>query len=619
MKMRLNLAQKGMAIVSILLLFELVFVGSLSFLLYRTGEELKRASEVREIISHLNNLANLFNQTTIGLVRVVQHQVLTRETEEESRKSSLYQRQYYGQAAEIMKELDKLKELLGRDSFSQAEDRRAVEDIKRLCLAGLDLMEKCRISSFEQNMVAHFRYSAQLQRLGEITLDRDHELLDHYSQLDAQIAEEEGGARRIIAGILLVGGVLNVLFAVFLVKWFSSNITRRLEIIQDNSLRLAADQPLKPVLAGSDEIAKVDVVFHKMADILKQEQELVKASEERVRSVIENLPVGVVTCDAKGNIDSINCMTGKMFAVEEQKVAGKPVSELFQTEKPVGEFVRDIKQLQPGKSMKEMGKRSSGEVFPVEITTAAYQVLDGERLLIHIEDITEFLEVERLKQDFVAMISHDLRTPLTSIGCTLTMLDEGVYGELDSTGLKRVTDAQRNIERLINMVSDLLDLEKLEAGRLTMELKPCDIKDVVEQSVAAVKSYAEQKEIKLNVGASQQTVSGDSDRLVQVVVNLISNAVKFSPAKGTISVSAARQGESVLISVADEGRGIPKEFQESIFERFQQVAASDAKRSMGSGLGLAICKAIVISHNGAIGVDSDGVKGSTFWIRLPLA
>lgn len=227
-------------------------------------------------------------------------------------------------------------------------------------------------------------------------------------------------------------------------------------------------------------------------------------------------------------------------------------------------------------------------------------------------------EVEEMKQQFVAMISHDLRTPLTSVCGFLEMLEHGAYGSLSDQGQQRTQLAERNISRLISLINDLLDMEKLESGRLELAPETIPLEPVAVRSVDAVRVFAEQHKVNIVIEPMDCTVYADGNRLVQVLVNLISNAVKFSPADSTITVSARPKGDLIDVRIADQGRGVPPQFREAIFERFRQVKTTDATQKGGTGLGLAICKAIVEQHGGAIGVESEEGKGSTFWFTVPV-
>ncbi|HEY9714574.1 MAG TPA: PAS domain-containing sensor histidine kinase, partial [Chroococcales cyanobacterium] len=234
-------------------------------------------------------------------------------------------------------------------------------------------------------------------------------------------------------------------------------------------------------------------------------------------------------------------------------------------------------------------------------------------------DVTEQRKVEQMKQDFMAMVGHDLRTPLNSVAGTLHMLIEGMYDIKTDAGMSRVKAAESNVWRLVELVNDLLDIEKLAAGHLVMEPQPVSLAKIVQQACDTVANVSERAEIKLECADAQtlnHEILADEDRLVQVVVNLLSNAIKFSPPGSTIKISAADRGASWEVRVTDSGRGIPKELHDTIFDRFKQVETADGRRHKGTGLGLAICKEIVLLHGGAIGVESEPGEGSTFWFRI---
>lgn len=227
-------------------------------------------------------------------------------------------------------------------------------------------------------------------------------------------------------------------------------------------------------------------------------------------------------------------------------------------------------------------------------------------------------EAAKRKQELMSMVSHDLRSPLMSVEITLGNICTGVYGELPDKLNDPVTKSRRNTVRLIELINDLLDIEKLESGRLPMVFAQTKLSEIFDRAFDAVSANAESKSIDIDMKDLDISFTADPQRLVQVLVNLISNAIKFSPAKSTITVQAIAKQTDLEIHVIDQGRGIPSDKLEQVFQRFQQVEAEDAERGKGTGLGLPICKAIVESHNGKIGVESEVNKGSKFWIRIPL-
>ncbi|MBX9686420.1 MAG: PAS domain S-box protein [Candidatus Obscuribacterales bacterium] len=232
-------------------------------------------------------------------------------------------------------------------------------------------------------------------------------------------------------------------------------------------------------------------------------------------------------------------------------------------------------------------------------------------------DISSEKQLERVKQEFFSMVSHDLRTPITSVRAFMTHLEEGgPYGTLTEKGKRHLSGVEDNLDRMIRLTTDLLDLDKLEAGSMQLEQAVIKVKDLIEHSVNSVRQLAEQKRVSINVQDSELEAYGDIHRLTQVLVNLLSNAIKFSPEDSTIEVNVETLRHQIAISVVDHGRGIPQSMLDIIFERYKQVDVSDHKVKKGSGLGLAIAKALIDAHHGQIGVKSEEGKGTSFWIRI---
>lgn len=223
------------------------------------------------------------------------------------------------------------------------------------------------------------------------------------------------------------------------------------------------------------------------------------------------------------------------------------------------------------------------------------------------------------KQEMVSMVSHDLRTPLMSMQTSLELLSEGVMGELPTKAREELLIADYNAARLIQLINDLLDIDKLEAGKFDLHKKNSDAGWILERCIRTVKAYADRHHVTILVPDEDDDVQiyGDPDRLAQIVTNLLSNAIKYSPEGGQVVMQYEETGDSTLIKVIDYGRGIPAGFEHKIFERFQQVDTTDEREKKGSGLGLAICKALVDAHNGSIGVQSKPGAGSTFWFKVP--
>ena len=248
------------------------------------------------------------------------------------------------------------------------------------------------------------------------------------------------------------------------------------------------------------------------------------------------------------------------------------------------------------------------------------QALDGTVIgTISIgEDITERQKVERMKNEFIGIVSHELRTPLTAIQMSLGLLKTGIYAKKPEKVQRMIEIALLDTNRLVNLVNDILDLERLESGRAVLEKTVYQAADLMQQAVDGMQSIAAQQTITLAIAPTDATVWAAADTIIQTLTNLLSNAIKFSPADSTIHLRAEPQTDSVLFQVSDQGRGIPDDKLETIFGRFQQVDASDAREKGGTGLGLPICRGIIERHGGKIWAESVLGEGSSFFFTLPM-
>jgi signal transduction histidine kinase len=233
-------------------------------------------------------------------------------------------------------------------------------------------------------------------------------------------------------------------------------------------------------------------------------------------------------------------------------------------------------------------------------------------------DLRRRREVDRMKSEFVSVVSHELRTPLTSLRGSLGLLGSGLIAATTEKGKRMLEIAVDNTDRLIRLINDILDVEKLDSGGIQMNRKLCSGGELIKQAADAMRSMAHTHNITLQTSETDALISADPDRVVQCLTNLISNAIKFSDGGGIVTVRAVSGGGELRFEVSDRGRGIPAAYQTSIFERFHQVDASDSRKKGGTGLGLAISRSIVRQHGGRIWVESQLGKGSTFFFTIPL-
>lgn len=360
-------------------------------------------------------------------------------------------------------------------------------------------------------------------------------------------------------------------------------------------------------------------VAHDITD-RKRAEEAIKSSEARIRFIIANMPVGLVLLTPQGEIELVNSAMDEMFKYEPGELLGRAFGSLFERkgEQAESEVWEIVKERALGHIHERMAEQKGGNTFPAHLSIREYESRDGLKYMGIMLDVSERHEIERFKQEFLGVISHELRTPLTSIRGSFEMLLAGMFGDMTSEAKHVINIAEKSSTRLIRLVNDLLDMEKLESGKLDMFMEETDVNAIVETSVENVKYFAEDHGVNVVVPSVQLNFIADGERLVQVMVNLLSNAIKFSERGHDVTVAVVATDAHVEFRISDTGRGIPEEHIGKLFNRFTQVEKADATKKKGSGLGLAICKAIIEEHAGQIGVESELGKGSTFWFRVPL-
>ncbi|MCA9803751.1 MAG: PAS domain S-box protein [Cyanobacteria bacterium HKST-UBA02] len=346
----------------------------------------------------------------------------------------------------------------------------------------------------------------------------------------------------------------------------------------------------------------------KQASELEALKKNIYKNHENIRKILTSVPLALVVLSTDHKIEVTNKRTQEFFHYAPEELVGQPVSFLFP----------DTESVKVGhEPVRLVGRRKGGEMFVTEIYVNDLDIFGNRRSFVHIQDITERHRLEQLKQDLVAMVSHDLRTPLTSINGVLTLLDQNAYGELNPAGHRAIARAQSSSDYLISLVKDLLDAEKVESGTIDIERQETSVRAIIDKAISASMGAAQQASIKLESDITNDVLFADEDRIVQVLINLISNAIKYSPENSVVKVVAGIEGLKVKFQVIDQGPGIPEESQPMIFERYRQLAQPKGLKRRGFGLGLAICKAFVERHNGRIWVESEVGKGSRFCFTIP--
>lgn len=360
---------------------------------------------------------------------------------------------------------------------------------------------------------------------------------------------------------------------------------------------------------------------------------------ERIqRTILNSANYGMISTDTKGAILTVNAAAEKWLQYPSTDLVGSNVSKLHDEDElraRADQLTRAMGMPVPGDFRALVTKakygvadeidctyvRKDGTRFPVSLSVTALrsEAEDLSGYLMITTDLSERRAIEKMKDEFVSVVSHELRTPLTSIKGALGLLSGGVTGQLPAAAEKMLRLALNNTDRLTRLVNDILDFERLESGQIAMETQESDTAQLMRESAESVQVIAQGEGVSIVLGPVALPVKVDPSRIVQALVNLLGNAIKFSPPGGRVEFGAERNSSSVVFRIKDQGRGIPKDKLETIFERFQQVDASDSREKGGTGLGLAICRSIVQQHGGRVWAESELGRGSTFYVQLPLA
>ena len=366
------------------------------------------------------------------------------------------------------------------------------------------------------------------------------------------------------------------------------------------------------------------VVIRRHQIIGRTAQEALKAGQEQLRLLTDAVPALIAYVDRSGRLIFNNRAFERWFGRPVEEFRGRALPDLLGArnwsvvEPHIGEALAGKEVTFDFTFIRRNGRGLDVAVHLVPRRSAAGEVVGYYSL---VTDISALKEVDRLKNEFVSTVSHELRTPLTSIRGSLGLIAGGVTGVLPEKAQQLVQVASDNCDRLVRLVNDILDTEKMLSGRMTMSLQAVDLGDLVARSIRESEVFAGALGVRLELRAStaEMRVRADPDRLVQVLTNLLSNASKFSPSGAVVDVHLEKVENSARVSVSDRGPGVPVEFRTRLFEPFTQLEASHVRKAGGTGLGLSICKGIVEQLGGTIGFTPRDGGGSVFRFELPLA
>ena len=378
----------------------------------------------------------------------------------------------------------------------------------------------------------------------------------------------------------------------------------------------------------SDEGTLVTAAIRNISVRKAAEQNLAEA-EAKYRGLLEAAPDAMIVVDQAGNIVLVNLQAEKQFGYQRDELLGQPVTTIIPggfAERLVADELRSAEEAllqQIGSGIELSGRTKDGTTFPIEMMLSPLKSAAGILVTAAIRNISarklESERVKRLKDEFVSTVSHELRTPLTSIAGALSLLIGDAGGKLPAAALRLLKIAHTNSQRLVRLINDILDIEKAESGKMLFVLKSTDVRGLCEQVIESSLAQARSQDVRIIFLAppGDCILRADPDRLVQILTNLISNAIKFSPSGSEVEVLLEDQKRAVRVTVRDHGSGIAEEFRDRVFEKFAQADSSDARQKGGTGLGLSIVKKLTTLLGGTAGFYSPPGGGTSFYAELP--
>lgn len=459
--------------------------------------------------------------------------------------------------------------------------------------------------------------------------------IDALSKLEQQHAATQGAevddsvGRLITTSILVVAAV--VVLAMLLGLVLASSISRSLGKLKEGAKRLAnGDFSQKIPIKSSDEIGRLGEAFNVMAERLRESYQRMAFETERDRTLLESLGEGLITIDEKAKVVLINSKAIQLLELDEQKVpVGSSVSSVLAI------YNQQDKLLPVGQTPAVVTLKSAAAVSDV----FGFHKKDGSKLLIDVSaspvvvegkvagaimtlrDVTKEKEIDRMKTEFISLASHQLRTPLSAIRWFTEMLLAGDAGKLKPEQADFAQNISDSTDRMIALVNALLNISRIESGRIMIAPKPTDLRELVSGIVNDLKAKTEEKKQSLiiSVHADLPKINLDPQLIGQVYLNLLTNAIKYTPKGGEISVFISKKDDQVISQITDNGYGIPKNQQDRVFQKFFRAANAVKVETDGTGLGLYLIKAVIESSGGKIWFESEENKGTTFWFSIPLS
>ncbi|MBS1991249.1 MAG: PAS domain-containing protein [Cyanobacteria bacterium SZAS LIN-3] len=598
----LKLAQQNLLMIGIALGFQLLFVFSLVMALSELEKQYERESHLRIVMGSLNGLLNQMLATAAaeGMFQATQNKP--------------YRRLFLNGYNETLKQGEALKKMLAEDSVKD-KNLNLLKDLIDDMHTAFEQGSKAMESGTFEDMVNSFKLARAMIEKAEVLSAAT---IRQMETENAENREKQRTGKIILVCVIVVGFLFNFIVFVLLLRYLDESNQRRFGVLASNINALSLQRPLRQRLEGEDEVARLDSLLHQVNENLQQ-------ARRKEQAMIENALDVICSLDRNLRFEQSNNACAKIFMIDKEDLLGKSLSSMVLPEDRE-KTLRELETVIANRSQASFENRiklpdgTNKDIF----WNVVYSP-EEQNLFCVAHDISGRKEVERLKQEVIAVVSHDLRAPLTSIGLTLNILGEGGLGPVSDKAKNRISKAEASVSQLVSIINDLIDIEKYESGMISMDYKIYEGTELIEEAVGALEESARARGISIDCSRDMVRTTCDGQRIVRVLTNLLSNAIKFSPDNSSIKVScqattsggAQGNARGVIFSVSDQGRGIAANKLSVIFERWKQVEKEDESKKGGSGLGLAICKALIDAHGGTIQATSELNRGSTFSFFLP--
>lgn len=589
-------------------IFELCFVAVLAFLLAGAEKEYDDLQHSKKVILSLNHTMQLSMTAYAALAASGSDVSMDRKLAELDNLDRELRsgKSFLGMNLDSVPELKELEE---QDQFIRSGILKIVERIHH---AIGDQTDSEKMRRFRFRLIRPEMRKAMAQVLFEMA-PYSKQVLAVERRVRSTEPEEMKRIQSTLWFAVVAGLLVSVLISLILARLFVKDIVFRLRQVSDNARLIAVWKPLPNAQSGGDEIAEFDRVLHEASVTLNY-------AREKQMIILDNAANVLCTLDDRLKFVDVNATATRYWGYQQDELRGLSVLSLLRRD-TVNDTNETLERISHGNHQGEVENvvRTKSKSFMNCLWTVNW--LPQKRLFYCVvHDVTEIRAVEKLKQHILSIVGHDLRAPLTAVSLTLSLILKVKQAEVSESVLVEVEKSEKILARVMQLVNDLLELEKYGVGKIRLDRSCLSAKELCSDAISAVEALASQSSITINGPTDDAAVFGDSQRLIQVLINLLANAIKFSPSGSSIDLTILKRDRSLIeLRVMDQGPGIPPDQLTLIFDKFHQLRSiTPTRETKSTGLGLAIVKEIVTAHEGECGVESELGKGSTFWLRIPV-